>query len=627
MIFKPLLRVPALLLCALSLHAVPAAANPAVIKLLDEAEHLEARDPKAAMERTGAALAALDAQGTAADETLRRRALVQRCWLQASNRLPDPLLDVDKTLASPLFVPWDSQRAELRLCRGALLVNQRTLHEASREYDAVLAEAERLGNRALMADALTLRAEMRTELADHAAALADLQRAYDINTQLARSRSLQQVINNIANLYSDSNVGAYDQAIDHYKRLLAMQKADQAERDAAVTLHNLAATYEAKNDFSQALALFQQGREIEHALGLQAEMMHANRAIARTLIKLGRPADALPMLDEALRFFERSGDQDSAAQMRTTRGVALQALAKPRDALIELDAALAVFERQGDEAFIEFIEGQRAQAFAALGQWKAAALARTRQITLVRKLTEAARNRQFTRLQVQFDTARKDEQNAALLAENTTKRQALNDAASIQRLQWLLIAVGGVAFIALGVMTWRQVHLSRRMRDLALSDELTRLPNRRNLLAQAQLRMDQARDDKTAMSILAIDIDHFKRINDLYGHEAGDLVLRRVAQACTSAMRSNDVIGRVGGEEFTAVLADADREVARAVGERMRAAVQALRFPDLSSELRVTISVGLAERAEHEHLFSPLAARADAALYRAKEAGRNRLEE
>jgi diguanylate cyclase (GGDEF)-like protein len=422
-------------------------------------------------------------------------------------------------------------------------------------------------------------------------------------------------------------VGAYDQAIDHYKRLLAMQKADQAERDAAVTLHNLAATYEAKNDFSQALALFQQGREIEHALGLQAEMMHANRAIARTLIKLGRPADALPMLDEALRFFERSGDQDSAAQMRTTRGVALQALAKPRDALIELDAALAVFERQGDEAFIEFIEGQRAQAFAALGQWKAAALARTRQITLVRKLTEAARNRQFTRLQVQFDTARKDEQNAALLAENTTKRQALNDAASIQRLQWLLIAVGGVAFIALGVMTWRQVHLSRRMRDLALSDELTRLPNRRNLLAQAQLRMDQARDDKTAMSILAIDIDHFKRINDLYGHEAGDLVLRRVAQACTSAMRSNDVIGRVGGEEFTAVLADADREVARAVGERMRAAVQALRFPDLSSELRVTISVGLAERAEHEHLFSPLAARADAALYRAKEAGRNRLEE
>ncbi|MFC3149198.1 diguanylate cyclase [Piscinibacterium candidicorallinum] len=627
MTHKPLLCASALLLCAFCLHAVPAAASPAVIQLLDEAERLEARDPKSAMQRTSEALAALDAQGAAADEGLRRRALVQRCWLQASNRLTDPLLDVDKTLASPLFGTWDAQRAELRLCRGALLVNQRTLNEASREYEAVLAEAERLGNRALLADALTLRAEMRTELADHAAALADLQRAYDINTQLARSRSQQQVLNNIANLYSDNNVGAYEQAIDHYKRLLDLQKADQAERDAAVTLHNLAATYEAKKDFPQALALFRQGREIEQSLGLQAETMQANRAIARTLIKLGQPEDALPMLDEALRFFERAGDEDSVAQMRTTRGVALQALARPRDALVELNAALAVFERQSDDAFIEFIEGQRALAFAALGQWKAAAQARERQIALVRTLTEAARNKQFARLQVQFDTARKEEQNAALFAENTARRQALEDAGRIQRLQWLLIAVGGVGLLGLAAMTWRQLTLSRRMRDLALSDELTRLPNRRNLLAQAQLRMDQADEDKVPLSVLAIDIDHFKRVNDVYGHEAGDLVLRRVAQACTGALRTNDVIGRVGGEEFVAVLSDADREVARAVAERMRSAVEALRFPDVDPGLRVTISLGVAQRGELEPMLAPLAARADAALYRAKQAGRNRIEE
>ncbi|HET7773581.1 MAG TPA: tetratricopeptide repeat-containing diguanylate cyclase, partial [Burkholderiaceae bacterium] len=398
-------------------------------------------------------------------------------------------------------------------------------------------------------------------------------------------------------------------------------------RTMATGLFNIAATYEQKKDYERALDFYARTMEIEAQLDLPLERAYTQRARAATLVKMNRAQEALPLLDEALGVFERLDDADRAAQTRATRGKALRLLGRTREALVDLSRARAHFEQQSDPAFLEQIHEQRALALEAIGDWRGAAQARAMQAELVRTVAERVKAQQLARLQVQFDTARKDEENAALFAENTLRKQALEDAASIQRLQWLLIAVGGVAFIALGVMTWRQVHLSRRMRDLALSDELTRLPNRRNLLAQAQLRMDQAEDDKLALSVLAIDIDHFKRINDLYGHEAGDLVLRRVAQACTSAMRSNDVIGRVGGEEFVAILAEADREVARAVGERMRAAVQALRFPDIAADLGVTISLGLAERAEHEHLFSALAARADAALYRAKQAGRNRLED
>ncbi|HEX5871841.1 MAG TPA: GGDEF domain-containing protein, partial [Longimicrobium sp.] len=202
----------------------------------------------------------------------------------------------------------------------------------------------------------------------------------------------------------------------------------------------------------------------------------------------------------------------------------------------------------------------------------------------------------------------------------------LASAARVRRLQTVIIALGVVIVGILGVLVARHIRSERLLRTMAMTDELTRLPNRRHLLSVAHDRLADARRTHQPISILALDVDHFKRINDTFGHDVGDTVLRRVAQTCRAALRHDDSIGRTGGEEFVVVLPHADAERAMEIAERLRAAVEGLDWADVDPALHVTVSVGVAERAQGDDDFAALSRRADDSLYRAKHLGRNRVD-
>jgi diguanylate cyclase (GGDEF)-like protein len=160
----------------------------------------------------------------------------------------------------------------------------------------------------------------------------------------------------------------------------------------------------------------------------------------------------------------------------------------------------------------------------------------------------------------------------------------------------------------------------------ALTDELTRLPNRRHLLMRADEQVKAARAGGSGFGVLAVDVDHFKRINDHCGHAVGDAVLQRVAEALRAALRDADHVGRTGGEEFVAVLPGASASGAAEVAERVRRGVEGTDFSDLHPELAVTVSVGATVWEPRDASFAATLERADAHLYRAKAAGRNRVE-
>lgn len=157
-----------------------------------------------------------------------------------------------------------------------------------------------------------------------------------------------------------------------------------------------------------------------------------------------------------------------------------------------------------------------------------------------------------------------------------------------------------------------------------MTDELTRVPNRRHIMLVANETFESARRSASAMSVLTFDIDKFKRINDTWGHAAGDVVLQRVAHVCRMSLRPGDVVGRVGGEEFLVIVRDTDRDEAVRLGERLRLAVESTSFADVDPLLHVTISVGVASSTDFPS-FDKLAQRADELLYEAKEGGRNRV--
>ena len=173
------------------------------------------------------------------------------------------------------------------------------------------------------------------------------------------------------------------------------------------------------------------------------------------------------------------------------------------------------------------------------------------------------------------------------------------------------------------VLQQELVEQSQRLEALIFEDPLTGLANRRFILTQLSGQVSAARRHGRPLSIAIVDIDHFKAVNDAYGHAAGDVVLAAVTQTLRHNLRAEDQLGRLGGEEFLAILPDAGESAAITTGEKLRAAVAGERVLYGGQELSVTISVGAA--AWDGEAADELLRRADEALYEAKRSGRDRV--
>jgi len=159
---------------------------------------------------------------------------------------------------------------------------------------------------------------------------------------------------------------------------------------------------------------------------------------------------------------------------------------------------------------------------------------------------------------------------------------------------------------------------------LATIDALTGALGRRAVLEHSERMLAQARRQQSPLSILMIDADHFKQINDSHGHEAGDAVLVELVRRIREALRDQDLLGRIGGEEFLALLPATNTAQALQIAERLLRVVREAPFMHGELRLAMTISVGIAQSNGNDHAFDPLLKRADDAMYTAKREGRDR---
>ena len=494
-----------------------------------------------------------------------------------------------------LALAASAQPARTIFERGKAHEEAGRLDAAARDYETVRAAAERAGDQQLLAEALVHVGYVQYYRGEMNEALVSLQRAYDLGDAKPRRAALEA----IAHVYADSKVAQYDRAVEYYRQLLGEFEAAGEGTNVADTLFNLGSTLDRKGDHKAALDWFRRALAAEERLGRRDEAAFVKRSIGITLGSLDRPAEALPLLDDALRVFVEKNDNERAMAVRQSRGIIYRKLGRYAEAIADLETTRPWFTKQKNVRFLEKSEEELAAAYAAAGRWRDAYAARTRHNALQRELAEKLREEQTARMRVRFDAEKKEQENRALLR--------------VRRLQWIVLVLSAAIIVVLAL-------LFRRMRAMALTDELTRLSNRRHFLAMGEVQ----RASGEPFSVVAIDVDHFKRINDSYGHAAGDAVLQRVAQACRAALRPGDRIGRTGGEELSVILPGTREEGAALVAERLRVAVESLDFRDVDPVLRVTISLGVAEWNGNETL-ARVTARADERLYRAKEEGRNRV--
>jgi diguanylate cyclase (GGDEF)-like protein len=234
----------------------------------------------------------------------------------------------------------------------------------------------------------------------------------------------------------------------------------------------------------------------------------------------------------------------------------------------------------------------------------------------------------------------RDALRAILVLEN----RLIRDAFPVERLEGITLIAGQLAVSLdnaliysslerkVGERTQELARANKRLAQLSITDPLTGLANRRQLDVSLHDEAERAQRMGAPLSLLMVDIDHFKQYNDRYGHHEGDRCLQRVATQFHRNVRDTDLAARYGGEEFVIVMPNTDPASARQAAERIRLAVTALAEPSTTTDRRVTVSIGVAtlqpaEPLDRDEVAQPdhLVERADAALYRAKRTGRNRV--
>jgi diguanylate cyclase (GGDEF)-like protein len=307
------------------------------------------------------------------------------------------------------------------------------------------------------------------------------------------------------------------------------------------------------------------------------------------------------------------------------RGRAMAGQGQRRDALDQFDRAGTAFEASGNQRYLERLHESKAQTLEAAGQTQASLEEYKHYLATHEEVMRQRTDQQAQMLREQFDTDRAKLENARLKAEQALKEREVESLQKARR--WQQLAMGLLALVLgmLSVLVVRQLARLRVWKRMASVDALTGVPNLRGVEAFANRAMRTARTNLEPLAVLAIDVDRFKSINDNHGHAAGDRVLQQIARACDEAMRDGDLLGRIGGEEFLAVLPGTKLDHALDVAERLRSRVAALDLADVPAGVSATISIGASEMLPEDTDFDSLKQRADEAMYRAKEAGRNRV--
>ena len=540
------------------------------------------------------------------------------CWAASKTSADSTMKIAALGLAKADLAHNDALIAHLRICRGSAHENAGRLPEAMADYEFGAAEGARLRNDTISAHALVRRGELRYYRGEHNTAIDDLNQGYRLWTKIGDAEQQRNALNAIANLYADSRIGQYDKAIEYYRQLLVAHEAEKDSAEIASDYFNIASTRERQGKLEEALSNYRKALEIDQKRGDEDEVAYDRRAIGSLLYKMDRPAEALGITDLALAHYLKTGNEELAAFARLTRGIALRMLGRGTEALADLNSSRAQFAKSDNQRFLEKIDEERALAYASVGAWREAYQARSSQLALQKALTARSQDEQSAHLRAEFDAEKKEAENAALLRENASS-------ARLRRLQWAVLALSAIVIAGLTFFVTRQIRSAGRLRITALTDDLTGLPNRRHLLLRAKEEFRAARVSNTTIGVLAVDVDHFKKINDTFGHAAGDEVLRRVAASLRATLRAGDHVGRVGGEEFLVLLPRAAKADVDDVGNRVRQGIEQIDFSDIHPAMKVTVSVGAAVSESTDADFEAISNRADSSLYVAKSEGRNRV--
>ena len=500
-------------------------------------------------------------------------------------------------------------------------------------------------NAALRTQATITAGQSYAEQGNFPQALVKLQRAVDLARTVRDDPAMPAAaLNALAKLYTQMK--EYDKASECLEELLAESEKLKSPGRMAMAKNTEYGLAIDSGQPKRALRALLYSLELERKLG-------AERMVGVTLVNLSDsylkerdyPRAAQYAL-ESLRSTERTSDASTAATARVNLGQAYLAMGRIAEGKQQYEAGMLRYEQENNKPDLQAVLHEYGEALERAGDMAGAVSAYHRERDLSNELFEKQRQKSVLELQEKYETEKKQRQIELLSRENQLKGAEIDNRRLQQRIWWLLALVFALASVMIGMLYRKVRNANARLEEKNLElkaqstlDPLTSLYNRRHFQDFMRMLKQQEkpkpdiekrveRHDDIVGALFLLDVDHFKNINDTYGHAAGDAVLKMIAENLRIALRETDMIVRWGGEEFLAFLPASPRQGLDDIARRILTGISSQTIRYQEHAISVNVSVG----------FSPFPLSAggatlpweravnliDMALYLAKSHGRNR---
>ncbi len=449
-------------------------------------------------------------------------------------------------------------------------------------------------------------------------AIVNLMQAYQTGVSLDRPIQRKIAAHALTKVMRDMD--DYEQALALNAEVVDWDKAHGATLSLSVSRYMRGTILKEMREFPDAIEEFKAARALSVEVNDTQGVAFADMDLCGLEIQIGQLTEARKLCDNALRIFAASGSIDLMKQTRSDIAYIDLEEGQAARALEALNEILKNGASDVPPRNVAPIIKLRSRANAAMGNYRESYADLEEYQRRMTAADDARRIRQSATLRARFEMDRQLQRNAELNRDLQVSQQR-----QVEQERWTAIAAATGAIIII-LLVLHAISIRRHRRQLALlanTDSLTGLPNRRRTYELGKEAMAKALEDKLPLTVAVVDLDHFKSINDRFGHAGGDRVLQEFARVCRESIRAEDILGRWGGEEFLIVMPGASLDVALIALERVRALALHIELPSMSAGLRVCLSAGLASLEPNLKTLDELIARGDAALYRAKHEGRD----
>lgn len=522
-----------------------------------------------------------------------------------SGRLDEALAAIETILArAPREEQWSEAAWAARKKAQCLFMRSR-LPDAVSVAEEALEFARKTGEPSEEADAENVLGVIHGELGRLERAVQHLERSYQLHRQAANPR-MATVLNNIGNtclILDDA-----ERALGYFRRALDSARdpgegVQPMRQTQATSLANIGRALSALERPEEAVEPLQEALLIFRELGNETLRVHALMKLARVLEKTGDEDEAEALYREALSSAEERSDETWLYELHGNLGRLLYRLNRLEEAqrhlyqamtgLPEVDQSGDLPEWRREYGEILWNRGEMQEAWQQLN-------------TAFHELDERAQRRtekQIYQAMGRLELERMEHENEIYRLRNEELADALQQVQDLQQ-----------------QLEERNAELA----ELAVRDPLTAAFNRRRFVSRLNMEIDRSRRYRNPLSIAILDLDHFKSVNDSYGHAAGDRVLQGLVEILTENTRSSDEVARHGGEEFAVIMPETELDQARTVLDKLRQTVESELWRSTDIDRPITFSAGIAEL-DADDSAETLVNRADRRLYQAKDSGRNRV--